>query len=191
MKNITATPRTILAIVVLLLMNVDTQAQYATAISFSEEAFLVSLTKNVPANPESGAAIISYFEEGVARTQLGDKFGLVNEAGDEICKPVYDSVCMFRNGYAAINKGGKWTFVDKQGKPLTAFEYQEVAPFQNGLAAVQMNNKWGFISEQGTTIVPISYEAVRVDADGNAFGKNKQEDWKLLPTKSLVDGGSE
>ena len=45
MKNITTTPGAILAIVVLLLMNVDTQAQDATAISFSEEAFLDNLLR--------------------------------------------------------------------------------------------------------------------------------------------------
>ena len=47
MNNITTIFRTTLAIVVLLLVSINTQAQFATAATFSEEAFVASLTKKV------------------------------------------------------------------------------------------------------------------------------------------------
>ena len=97
----------------------QTQAQKATASTFSEQAFIDSVT-SIGQNTKTGVAVLGDFEAGVARTKLGDKYGLINSEGDEICPPIYDAVRVYKNGYAAVKKDNKWMMVNKQGMLLTA-----------------------------------------------------------------------
>lgn len=66
-----------------------------------------------------------------------DKFGLVDEKGNIIVKPQYDSIGPFsEEGYAAVSKNGKFGFIDSSGKVVIKLQYDDVGNFSNGLARV-------------------------------------------------------
>lgn len=165
--NLTST----LVIVVLSLLAINTQAQLVSHQTFSESAFLASVQEITPnkGTTNTGALIISEYQEGAALIKADGKFGLINKQGYEICQPIYDDIRLFNHGYAAVNKNGKWTFVNKQGKRLTPLRYDWVGGFNEGVAAVMVDNKWGLLNEQGFEIVETAYDAIKLDQDGNIW----------------------
>lgn len=42
------------------------------------------------------------FNKGVAIVMSDKKYGLINEKGEEIIKPIYENIREFKNGYAFI-----------------------------------------------------------------------------------------
>lgn len=65
------------------------------------------------------------------------KFGLVDEKGNIIVKPQYDSIGPFsEEGYAAVSKNGKFGFIDANGKVIIKLQYDGAGNFSNGLARV-------------------------------------------------------
>ncbi len=122
---------------------------------------------------QSGAKVVSVYQEGMAITRLGERYGFVNRQGNEIVSPRFEEVRFFENGYAAVRQAGMWTFINKQGKKLTTARYDWVGNFcESGTAAVKFEGKWGFINEQGIEITPIKYEQIRqFGADGRALVK--------------------
>lgn len=109
---------------------------------------------------ESGANIVSDYTEGIAITQKGGKFGLVNKQGFELIMPQYDEIRPMQNGFAAVRQHNDWMFVNKQGQRLGSLRFDWAANFHNGLAAVQSEGKWSFINEQGFLIAPFQYDRV-------------------------------
>lgn len=128
---------------------------------------------------QSGALVISTYQEGLAITKLDNKYGLVNKQGLEICLPQFQDIHLFENGYAAVQKHGKWTFINKQGKKISTFRYDWVGNFQNHNAAVQLNGKWGYINEQGFEITAIKYDIIQPFENGKALVKYNNQ-WFYL-----------
>lgn len=128
---------------------------------------------------QSGALIVSTYQEGLAITKLDDKYGLVNKQGLEVCLPQFQDIHLFENGYAAVQKHDKWTFINKQGKKITTFRYDWVGSFQNQVAAVQINGKWGYINEQGFEITAIKYDEILPFENGKALVKYNSQ-WFYL-----------
>lgn len=93
------------------------------------------------------------FHEGLAIVSSSDvfeKWGFIDEKGDEIISPKYDEVRNFCEGFAAICLDGKWGFVDRNGQEIVAPEYMEVKDFDRGLSVVRnWNRKWGIIDSTG------------------------------------------
>lgn len=179
-----------MVIMALVLLAMNAQAQFVTAATFSEEAFIASLQKETTASMEltsTGATVISAYQEGAAIIKLENKYGLINKQGYEICQPVYDDIHLYNAGYAAVKKNGKWTFVNKQGQKLTPLRYDWVGGFNNGLAAVSTNGKWGLLNEQGFEVVPTIYDAVKVDQDHKIWIQ-KNDTWKPFNAKKDIDG---
>lgn len=109
----------ILIIIFCFIFSLQTQAQKATSNTFSEKSFVDSIIAAKEKSKPS-VAVLGDFEVGIARTKLGDKYGIVNSEGEEICPPIYDAVRIYKNGYAAVKKDNKWVLINRQGMFLTA-----------------------------------------------------------------------
>ena len=107
------------AVLIQIVLTVSIQAQLATSENFSEEEFIAKLNEKKTTKLESGAIVISNYEDGVAKTKLNNKYGLVTKDGSEICNPIYDEARLFKNGYAQVKKDGKWIMINKDGVLLT------------------------------------------------------------------------
>jgi hypothetical protein len=137
---------------------------------------------------QSGAKVVSVFQEGMAITQLNGKFGFINRQGVEVVLPRYEDARFFANHYAAVKQNGGWTFINKQGKKITNIRYDWVGAFSsNGTAAVQINGKWGFINEQGQEITAIKYEQIReFNQNGTALVKYNGKWYSITETGKEV-----
>jgi hypothetical protein len=187
MKGSIKSSRNFMVIMALVLLAMNTQAQLVTYNATTlEDAYTTTTTTENVVLTNTGAMIISEYQEGAAIIKLENKFGLVNKQGYEICQPIYDNIHLFNGGYAAVNKSGKWTFVNKQGKKLTPLRYDWVGSFNDGLAAVSEDGKWGLLNEQGFEVVPTIYKAVKVDQDGLIWVQ-KSATWKPFDAKKNID----
>jgi len=107
------------ALLIQIVLTVGIQAQLATSENFSEEEFIIKINEQKSTKLESGAIVVSNYEDGVAKTKLNNKYGLVAKSGNEICEPIYDEARLSKNGYAQVKKDGKWVMINKEGILLT------------------------------------------------------------------------
>ncbi|CAA6830315.1 MAG: Unknown protein [uncultured Aureispira sp.] len=189
MKGSIKSSRNFMVIMALVLLAMNTQAQLVTCTTTLGDAYVATtntetIGKTVLTN--TGAMIVSKYQEGAAIIKLENKYGLVNKQGYEICQPIYEEIHLFNGGYAAVKKNGKWTFVNKQGKKLTPLRYDWVGGFNDGLAAVLKDGKWGLLNEQGFEVVPTTYNAVKVDQDGRIWVQMNAT-WKPFDAKKSID----
>jgi hypothetical protein len=190
MKGSIKSSRNFMVIMALVLLAMNTQAQLVAYNTTTLGDATIATTKietiGTAELTNTGAMIISEYQEGAAIIKLENKYGLVNKQGYEICQPIYDEIHLFNSGYAAVNKNGKWTFVNKQGKKLTPLRYDWVGGFSDGLAAVLKDGKWGLLNEQGFEVVPTTYKAVKVDQDGRIWVQMNTS-WKPFDAKRNID----
>lgn len=178
-----------LIIVVLSLLAINTQAQTLSHQSVSGSALFTSnnTTAANKGTTNTGAVIISEYQEGAALIQAEGKFGIINKQGYEICQPIYTDIRLFNNGYAAVSKNGKWTFVNKQGKRLTPLRYDWVGSFNNGVAPIMIEGKWGLLNEQGFEIVETAYDAIKLDQEGKIWVQTNKT-WKRYGAANNANG---
>lgn len=107
---------------------------------------------------------------GVARVQLGGKWGLINRTGRELLPCAYDEIEIFpKEQCAAVREGSKWGLVDEQGKILLKPEWEEVQPLVNGFMPVKKDGKWGYADASGKLVIPCTWDnAWRFSAAGTA-----------------------
>ncbi|HOP09881.1 MAG TPA: WG repeat-containing protein [Oscillospiraceae bacterium] len=119
---------------------------------------------------------IWFFHEGMVWVQLNNKYGFIDNKGNEVVIPKYGYVRDFKEGFAAVclNKSqhSEWGYIDKTGKEITPFIYSGAESFNEGYAAVSVGNndnvKWGFINQAGTLVVECQYEDVNRYQEGMA-----------------------
>ena len=51
---------------------------------------------------------IYYFYEGLAKVQIGNKYGFIDVSGKEVFKVIYDEARNFSNGKVWVEKDGEW-----------------------------------------------------------------------------------
>jgi hypothetical protein len=84
--------------------------------------------------------------------------GWLNEKGDTIVKPVYESVGIFTEGRSIVKKGNKWGVVDNLGREVVVPKYDDLWHFSEGLANFQTDGKWGYIDKHGKVVIAPTYE---------------------------------
>lgn len=57
-----------------------------------------------------------YFNEGITRVGIDNKYGFIDTEFKEICEIKYDDVGYFNEGFARVKKGDKWWFINRNGK---------------------------------------------------------------------------
>ncbi|GHU14795.1 hypothetical protein FACS189441_5300 [Betaproteobacteria bacterium] len=90
-----------------------------------------------------------------------DKCGFINQKGEVVIKPQFDSVGFFnKSGFAAVKLGEKWGFIDTTGKLITKvqFDTDEYINFGNGLWGVIQDKKKGMIDKKGKIVVPPKFD---------------------------------
>ena len=107
---------------------------------------------------------------GVARVQLGGKWGLIDRTGRELLPCAYDEIEIFpKENCAAVREGSKWGLVDAEGKILAKPEWEEVQPLVNGFIPVKKDGKWGYADASGKLVIPCTWDnAWRFSAAGTA-----------------------
>ncbi len=96
------------------------------------------------------ACFASIFVSGdLIKVKIDGQWSFLDENGEFIAKPEFDSVSTFSEGLARVELNRKWGFIDKSGKIIAKPEFDDVWSFSEELAAVKLNGKWGFIDKSG------------------------------------------
>ena len=95
-------------------------------------------------------------------------YGFINQAGQFVIDPEFDTAHPFSDGLAGIRLGKKWGYIDRKGVVIIPPRFAEVTPFYRGLARVRMftdeglrGGKWGCINKKGEFVVPARYDHIQ------------------------------
>ncbi len=105
---------------------------------------------------------------GLFPVNLNGKCGFINNYGEIVIKPTYDSVDSFYDGVARINSQQKCFFIDGENHKLINVNNGEVGVFCEGLAVIRVNQLCGFINKSGAVEIPIQFDQAKPFEEGLA-----------------------
>ncbi len=94
-----------------------------------------------------------------------DKWGYINELGEEMIKPSFEEATLFSEGMAAVSIEGKYGYTNKAGKILINFQFQDAEPFHNGSAVVKKDSLYGLINKYGDFLIEPKYQELSEVSD--------------------------
>ncbi|MCB9189804.1 MAG: WG repeat-containing protein [Flavobacteriales bacterium] len=101
------------------------------------------------------------FQEGLARIQLGNRFGYVNTKGEVAISVKYYGAYDFSEGRARVYYKGKWGAIDNQGKFVVKPVYDYMWDFTEGIACVMKqentDQRWGYIDLNGNKLIDTKF----------------------------------
>jgi hypothetical protein len=117
--------------------------------------------------------LADHFAEGLARVQIGNAFGFIDDKGEFLIQPnhILSGNNYFSEGLWRCfdNKKLSTIFYNKSGKISKEFTNSQVMDFHSGLAGyrkVEINSyglnqsQWGFINKEGALIIDTIYREV-------------------------------
>lgn len=99
------------------------------------------------------------FRGGRAGVRQGADWGLIDEAGDWVVKPAFESLRSASDDGRiwAYEENGQLGLIDQAGKRLTGALYLNVGALSGSAIAVQRVAGWGLVSEAGTELIKPFY----------------------------------
>ena len=113
------------------------------------------------------------YHEGLASVGIKQKWGYINEEGNEIIPLIYNFTYRFSEGLAIVlNQSDKYGVIDRNGNLIIEFSDKFIGAFHDGYAIVSYHGKKGVIDKNGNEIIPLIYD----DADDfhEGFARVKQ-----------------
>jgi hypothetical protein len=91
--------------------------------------------------------------------QLGEKWGYIDAAGEQVISPQFQFATPFYEGRAlCMDAGGKWGFIDETGRFVISPSFEDCGRFSEGLApVVKENGRIAYINPSGE----VEFEAQR------------------------------
>jgi hypothetical protein len=130
--------------------------------------------------------VISSYNDGFSIVVLGEKYGYINDLGEEIIPLMYDGATLFEGQVAAVKFGEKWGVIDKANGKIIDFKYTEMRPFNNKISVAKNGKKWGAIDMHDQTIVPFKYKFLSdFNSDKVALAK-KNKHWGVINNKGKI-----
>ncbi len=110
---------------------------------------------------------VEFFKDHISRVRKDNKWGLINDNGDELTSIKYDTIYPFTPyDLALVLLDEKKGYIDYSGKEIIPPIYSEAIINTNSrLIKVKINGKEGYLDMQGNEKVPVIYDTI-----GNAEG---------------------
>jgi len=126
----------------------------------------------MPVHAEEGYDLIYPYENEVARVVRDQKWGLINESGEEVLTPSWSYIGELCDGLRLVMKNTLFGYIDVQNKTVITPSYPQAEPFGEGVACVKNEEGlWGFIDRAGNTVIPFTYELANSFSDSLALVK--------------------
>jgi len=143
---------------------------------------------------------IDYLGEGISRVKVRNKYGLVDEYGNLILQPIYDSITHLPHYVLTLKRSGEekgWSLRNILGEKLTTFTYQKIEPMDERLFLVRRKGYWGYLNSSGKEVItckfnqaqPFSNGVARVNYLGGEGLINKQGEWMIEPFQEMLSEG--
>lgn len=110
--------------------------------------------------------VLSANAQDLKKIEVNGKYGFVDNKGNFVIKPIFESVEDFKEGLAAVWQYGKWGFINKKGKFIIQSQYDIVGNFNEGRAYVihrteetkddgtYIHNHIAYIDKHGKIVIP-------------------------------------
>lgn len=96
--------------------------------------------------------------------------GLVDQSGNTVLKPIYESLSHPVNGVMVAQMGGKAGLIRLDGTEITPLEYNMLYRVDaDRFLAQKEENKFGVLNSQGQAVVPFEYNILYEGMDGQYF----------------------
>ncbi|HET9747017.1 MAG TPA: WG repeat-containing protein [Chitinophagaceae bacterium] len=97
--------------------------------------------------------MLKFSVEGLLAIRDKGKWGFVNNRGEIIIAPKYDSCDVFKYGYAKVKMKGKWGIIDRSGTQVLEPGFDNIFPGENGVFIFYENLAWGVVDRTGKILV--------------------------------------
>ncbi|HEY9261489.1 WG repeat-containing protein [Chitinophaga sp.] len=99
-------------------------------------------------------------KETMTLVRRNGKMGVVNDQGNWVLQPVYDTIDLRWKTYLELHQGDKIGYADTHGKLLLPLQFQEAGILDEDHFDVKTNGKWGVFSvPKNKLVIPAIYEA--------------------------------
>ncbi|MDR0325118.1 MAG: WG repeat-containing protein, partial [Oscillospiraceae bacterium] len=129
---------------------------------------LVISAKGNNVEPDS---LIRGFWGDLWHVTVNGKYGLMNQSGDFVVQPIYDSISNIDNGFITVGIDGKYGLIDQAGmiKLPIEYDYIESSNEPKNVRKVLKNWKSGLIDQTGSLILPAEYDWTSDFVNGTAI----------------------
>ena len=135
---------------------------------YHEKKPLISGKKSSMFKLDSAMSISKYdkYRSGWALFYRNGLYGFIDQNGNEIVKPQYESIGSFgvyQSHWALVYKDGLYGFIDQKGNEILKPQYESIGSFgvyQSHWALVYKDGLYGFIDQKGNEILKPQYESV-------------------------------
>lgn len=134
-------------------------------------------------------SFIGEFLNGVAkvRHKNSDLYGFVDDNGEEVIQPIFQSIEDFNNGLAWAKLADESGFIDATGSKVSDFK-KSWAYSQNDLCPIRINSKYGYINKSHTIIIKPQYQEADIFYNGlakikidNKWGFINKDNQQIVP----------
>lgn len=121
------------------------------------------------------------FYPASVKTEEGTYYGYIDDNGEFIIKPQYDSAEDFqKNGLAIVGKYNKLGIIDGCGKFLVEPKYESIAAFSEGLSVVLDDDGFKVMDEAGNILTIKAYSYISEYKEGRTVASYSCSDGKSL-----------
>jgi len=137
--------------------------------------------------------VAAFDKYGLAKVRIGNKYRLINRAGDFVGNSAYGLIRDFHEGYAVVRKQAltgniigkvnlKFTFIDTNGVEIPKQEFNQLQDFSGGRAAFRgENGQRGYIDTKGDIAIAPQYFKVE------PFRNNRAVVYKQYNISGVID----
>lgn len=137
---------------------------------------------------------ISPFQDGVAVVSVNNKWGYINQQGNEVVKPEFDRTYDFSEGVGIVvsSDGQLKGIVNSNGiikVPVGLKVNPRFPKFSDGLLLVTDGKKWGYLNRSGELQIKCNYSMAHPFSEGMAAvttSANGWDGWAYIRTSGSV-----
>ncbi len=132
---------------------------------------------------------IKNFQLGTAIVKK-DKYGLIDENGNEILSCIYDTIYGIKKSFRIIMKDSLFGATNIDGEIIKQCVYSSVQDTKCDYLALKLNDKWGVCDVKGQDVTQYKYEDIRTFDDSSfvakyngVYGVSDYQNNTLIPFK--------
>ena len=121
------------------------------------------------------------FSEGLARVEIGERWGYINKEGQYVANPSFSivtvlwihqperTICYQPEGLALVTIGERWGYINKEGQYIIKLQFDNIGnSFSEGLVHVEISDKWGYINKEGQFVIKPQFDGAGSFLEGLA-----------------------
>ena len=91
---------------------------------------------------------------------IDGKYGIINQKGKLLLKPIYDSITYFFDGFARIQVGDKYGLINTDFKIVLKPTYDYISEFTGNIAILHHKDKYGCINKKMELKIKPTYDRI-------------------------------